>query len=49
MYITRRASQIDTARLGQGVLGTRWAAEFLRLRGWSLEAALYILLGIEER
>lgn len=37
---------IERAVYLQRTLGTRCAAGYLRNRGWSLEAALYILCGI---
>lgn len=45
MYITRRPHQIENAQLLAQVKGFRPAAAYLRKCGWSLEAALYILLG----
>lgn len=37
--------QIKKARMLRKQLGTRCAAGYLRNRGWSLDAALWILLG----
>ena len=37
--------EIRKARQLVSQLGTRCAAGYLRNRGWSLDAALYILLG----
>lgn len=39
------SNQIDRARAIRRSLGIKVAARYLRKRGWSLEAALYILLG----
>lgn len=39
----RKHYQIALARSIRDVLGTKEAASFLRERGWSIEAALYIL------
>lgn len=38
-------SQIERARHTKRTLGTHCAARFLCKRGWSIEAALFILLG----
>lgn len=38
-------TQIEQARLIGKSLGTFTAARYLCLRGWSLDASLYILLG----
>ena len=37
-------TQIEKARQIKKSLGTQVAAKFLRNRGWSIEAALYILV-----
>jgi len=39
-----RLHQIHNARCMQQWRGTRQAAEYLRATGWSVDAALYILL-----
>ena len=39
-------TQIEQARAIHKTLGTYTAARYLALRGWSLEAARYILLGV---
>lgn len=39
-------SQIERARIIQRTLGTRVAARYLCLRQWSIESALFILLGV---
>lgn len=39
-------STIEHARAVQKQLGTRSAAGMLRNRGWSVEAALFVLLGV---
>lgn len=43
----KRQNQILDARLILDLFGARPAAEYLRKLGWSIEAALYILLGID--
>lgn len=42
-------NQIDKAKKLMGQLGTRAAAGYLRNRGWSIEATLWILLGVSAR
>ena len=44
-----KQKQINRARVIGASLGTRVAARYMYLRGWSLEAALYVLLGREIR
>jgi len=43
---TNRVTQIVRAKRIHKSLGTRVAARYLALRGWSIEAAVYILLGV---
>lgn len=40
-----KQKQIKRALVIGASLGTRVAARYLALRGWSIEAALYVLLG----
>lgn len=42
---SKKGRQIEAAKLILGFDGFRAAAKFLRECGWSLEAALFILLG----
>lgn len=39
-----RADQLDRARIIQRSLGTLMAARYMRVRDWSIEAALYWLV-----
>jgi len=41
-----RVTQIVRAKRIHKSLGTKVAARYLALRGWSIEAARYILLGV---
>lgn len=41
----RKIEQIKKAKNLKKTLGTRAAAGYLRNRGWSLEAALFIIVG----
>ena len=43
---TNRVAHIIRAKRIHKSLGTRVAARYLALRGWSIEAARYILLGV---
>lgn len=47
--MTKSPDQIKRARVIKRTLGARVAARYLALRGWSLEAALWIILGTEVR
>jgi len=40
-----KQKEIKRALVIGASLGTRVAARYLALRGWSIEAALYVLLG----
>lgn len=43
--VLKRGNEIARARAIQKSLGVRYAAGYMRNRGWSVEAARYILLG----
>ena len=47
--MTHLRTDIDRARRIYRTLGIRPAAGFMRNRGWSIESALYVLLGIASR
>jgi hypothetical protein len=47
--MTHLRTDIDRARRIHRTLGIRPAAGFMRNRGWSIESALYVLLGIASR
>lgn len=47
--MTHLRTDLDRAKRIHRTLGLRPAAGFMRNRGWSLESALYILLGIAAR
>jgi len=38
-------THIEQARIINKSLGTKVAARYLKLRGWSLEASMYVLVG----
>jgi hypothetical protein len=42
-------TQIEKARQIMGSLGVRYAAGYLRNRGWSLDGALFVLLATSQR
>jgi hypothetical protein len=45
----KTTDQLQHSLILQGLYGTRYAATYLRSRGWSLEAALWTLLNTEIR
>jgi hypothetical protein len=47
--MTNRIHELERARSIQRTLGVKVAARYLYLRHWSIESALYILLGIAAR
>jgi hypothetical protein len=47
--MTHLHTDIDRARRIARSLGLRTAAGFMRKRGWSIESALYVLLGASIR
>lgn len=49
MKTMKPVSQITQAQRINKSLGTRVAARYLALRGWSIDAALWILLGTTVR
>lgn len=51
-YYFQRVKQMEDlrkARMFKALFGTFVAAQFMRFHGWSIEAALYNLLGIGVR
>jgi hypothetical protein len=42
----RNRLQLDIARRIARTLGVRCAAKYMQRRGWSLESARYVLLGV---
>lgn len=44
-----KPGQLKRARHIKRTLGARYAAGYLRKRGWSLEGALWVLLGMAVR
>lgn len=47
--MTKLRADLDRAKRIARTLGIRPAAGFMRNRGWSIESALYTLLGIAAR
>lgn len=47
--MTHLRTDLDRAKRIARTLGTRFAAGYMRNRGWSIESALYTLLGIAAR
>lgn len=45
MQLVQGRSQIEKARQINRTLGTQTAARYMAKRGWSIEAALFVLLG----
>ena len=48
-YIRHPIAHIDRALSIKRTLGVKVAARYMFLRGWSIESALYVLLGITTR
>jgi hypothetical protein len=46
---SQNKTQIEQARIIKKTLGIKCAARYLAIRNWSLDAALYVLLGTTER
>lgn len=47
--MTHLRTDLDRAKRIARTLGIRSAAGFMRNRGWSIESALYVLLGVAHR
>lgn len=46
---SQQKTQIEQARIIKRTLGIKCAARYLALRNWSIDAALWALLGIGQR
>ena len=45
--LSQGKTQFERARIIKRTLGTRVAARYMALRGWSIECALFVLCGSE--
>ena len=46
LQLKNNVSQCERARIIKRTLGTTVAAKYLKNRGWSVESALFIILGV---
>jgi len=46
LSLKNNVSQPERARIIKRTLGVKVAAKYLKNRGWSIESALFILLGV---